>query len=111
MCFRQLEFWLEEFGIHKKIVRSSHLPVRSSKSNLILDLCRYFGANRYLAGALGKNYLNEKKFDSFGVAIEYQVYLHPIYHQLYGEFIPNMGIVDFWMNTDQIGLITARDRK
>lgn len=98
LCFRQLRFWLEEFRISTRIVRASELQVSTSKSALILDLCRELGATRYLSGALGRNYLVREDFAAAGVAIEFQSYTHPIYPQLWGEFLSHMSIVDFWMN-------------
>ncbi len=106
LCFRHLEFWLAEIGIEKKIVRASELPINGRKSDLIHEICAYFRADRYISGALGRNYLEEEKFASSGISIEYQQYSHPTYPQLHGEFMPFMGIVDFWMNTDRFALIS-----
>lgn len=61
--------------------------------------------SKYLSGALGKGYLNESSFDQHQIQIKYQNYNHPVYQQLNGEFLPYMGIVDFWMNTHDIELI------
>jgi hypothetical protein len=111
MCFRQLQFWLRELGVEKKLIRASALPIDSRKSDLVFDLCRHFEADHYISGALGRNYLDEEKFANAGIRIEYQDYQHPVYPQLHGEFLPYMGIVDFWMNTDRFESIwkeTAR---
>mgnify|MGYP003585779158 CR=1 FL=1 len=105
ICWEHLNFWLNELGINKKVVRSSQLPITSKKSELILDLCRYFGAHHYISGVLGRNYLTEDIFRQAGIHIEYQDYHHPIYPQLWGEFIPYMSIIDFWMNTSNASLI------
>lgn len=107
LCYEHLEFWLAELGIGTTLVRQSTLPVRAAKSELILKLCRHFGATRYLAGALGKAYLDEPAFAAAGIAVEYQDYRHPAYPQLYGPFVPNMGIVDMWMNTSDVTHITG----
>jgi hypothetical protein len=34
--------------------------------------------------------------------------MHPVYPQLYGDFIPAMGIVDYWMNCGDPGLSRSR---
>jgi hypothetical protein len=102
-------FWLHELGIERKIVRSSQLPVRSKKSDLVLNLCEYFGADQYLSGALGRNYLNEADFHQAGITLKYQQYQHPVYPQLWGDFFPFMGIIDFWMNTQEYSLISGPD--
>ena len=51
-----------------------------------------------MSGALGGNYLIEGDFDMVGVKIEYQAYQSPVYSQLWGDFVPNLAIVDAWMN-------------
>ena len=98
LCWQQLCFWLAELRIATRVVRSSVLPVAASKTNLILELCRHFGANHYISGALGRDYLIEGDFRAAGISLEYQNYVHPVYPQLWGEFLPNLSIVDPWMN-------------
>ena len=105
LCFEHLLFWLKELKIKTKIVRSTQLSISSKKSDLILDICKYFNASHYISGALGKNYLEEKNFYMEKINIEYQNYKHPYYHQLYGEFVANLGIVDFCMNIAQPSII------
>ena len=101
-CLNQLRFWLAELGIaNTRIVRSSELPIASSKSDLVLDLCRHFSAQRYLSGALGRDYLVDADFREAGIAIEYQSFKSPVYPQLWGAFIPNLGVIDWWMNMNQ----------
>ncbi|MCI5116474.1 MAG: hypothetical protein D3913_00630 [Candidatus Electrothrix sp. LOE1_4_5] len=107
LCYNHLLFWLKEFDINTKILRSSDLSLTSKKSELILDLCQLFHADHYISGALGKKYLIENDFQKKGIAIDYQNYRHPCYPQLHGEFLPAMSIVDFWMNTDNTALITG----
>jgi len=97
-CLQQLQFWCHELCIQTRIVRSSDLPVSSAKSDLVLDLCNHFGAQHYLSGALGRNYLIEDDFNKSNILIEYQNYQSFVYPQLWGKFIPNLGILDWWMS-------------
>lgn len=106
-CFEQLQFWLKELQIQRSIVRSQTLPLESQKSQLILDLCQQFGASHYISGALGQDYLEVEQFQAAGIAVEFQHYQHPIYPQLHGAFLPYMGIIDLWMNTDNFSIITG----
>ncbi len=98
LCWRQMAFWLRELGIGTRAVRASELPVTGTKSALVLAYCRHFGASRYISGILGRDYLLESEFAAAGVSIEFQEYRHPIYPQLWGEFLPCMSIVDAWLN-------------
>jgi hypothetical protein len=98
LCWQQLLFWLDEFDIRTSIIRSSELSISSKKSDLVLDICRQFGAHNYLSGPMGKDYLDTNSFASHGIEIVYQNFVHPVYHQLWGDFEPYMCIVDYWMN-------------
>ena len=106
LIFEQTQFWMEELKITTKIVRSSQLQTCGRNSNLIVDLCEKFNATKYISGVFGKNYLNEDDFRQRSIEIVYQDFKHPRYPQLYGDFVPNLAIIDFWMNSRQTDLIT-----
>lgn len=107
LCFQQLLFWLEQLNIRTKIVRASELPVSGQKSDLVLALCRHLDASTYLSGPLGRGYLQEQDFGAAGIEVQYQQFVHPQYPQLYGEFVPAMAIVDYWMNSDNLDFFTS----
>ena len=107
LAYAHLEFWLNELQISTAVVKASMTTVKSKRSALILDLCEQFGAKKYISGAQGINYLDEQSFKIKSIQIEYQDYKHPIYPQKFGEFIPNLAVVDYWMNTHQTELITG----
>ena len=98
LCWAQLRFWLDEFAIPTRVVRASDLPVAATKSELILQLAQHLGARHYISGALGRGYLDEDEFAAAGISVEYQNYITPEYPQLWGDFIPNLSVVDYWMN-------------
>jgi hypothetical protein len=106
LCWDQLLFWLKELGITTRIVRSTSLPIDAKKSDLVLELCRYYRADHYISGILGRNYLQIEDFANDGIAVTFQEYHHPVYPQMWGDFLPYMGILDFWMNTGEYGLIS-----
>jgi hypothetical protein len=97
-CYRQLQFWLDRLAISTPIVRASELGVVGSKSRLIADICKNLGATTYLSGPFGRDYLEEAYFAAAGVAIRYHDYSPPVYPQLFGEFIPALSVVDYWLN-------------
>ncbi|WP_332697649.1 WbqC family protein [Halalkalibacter lacteus] len=105
LCYDHLLFWLDELDITTTIVRSKDLYIQSRKSDLILDICKHFNVKKYISGEKGKDYLIDYDFKLEGISIEYQNFEYPKYEQLWGEFLPNMSILDFWMNTDQYNLI------
>ncbi len=99
LTYSQLKFWLDELNINTKVIKSEDLSTQRRKSDLILELCLRLGADQYLAGSLSKNYLDESAFRQQSIDIEYQNYQGPKYPQLFSGFIPNLSIVDYWMNT------------
>lgn len=98
LCWDHLHFWLDYLQITTKIVRLSQVIIDGKKSDLILNMCRYFEADTYLSGVSGKNYLVEANFAQHRISIEYQQFIHPHYRQLHGDFIPNLAILDYCMN-------------
>lgn len=107
LCYEHLLFWFEFLGIKKDVRKSSSLPVKDKKGDLVIGLCRYFKADHYISGALGKDYLDRESFGRLGIGIEFQDYRHPVYPQLWGDFLPYMSILDFCMNTNRYELITG----
>jgi len=91
-------FFLKELGITIPVKKLSELNIKSNKQELIIDLCKSQNANAFVFGALGKNYADKDLFDSHNISIYFQEYKHPVYSQLWGEFVPSMGIVDVLFN-------------
>ena len=82
----------------KKVFRASELNVEGKGSDLILNLCEAVGATVYLSGSEGKNYLDIESFTKNNIKLQIQEYQHPNYHQQFGEFMPNMAVIDLLMN-------------
>src|SRR5437588_10259640 len=60
------EYLLSTLDIRTPLVRSSEIAVRGSKSDLILDLCLAVGADAYLSGPFGREYLDQDSFAAHG---------------------------------------------
>ena len=99
LCDRHLAFWLKQLEITTSVRPLSTLGLQSRKSTLVLDACLALKADRYISGALGRDYLDLAAFSAAGISVEFQRFVHPRYSQLYGDFVPNLSIIDFWMNT------------
>jgi hypothetical protein len=93
-----LEQHLRDLGIATPLRFSSEMNVGGAKSELVLNLCRAVGADTYLSGALGRNYLDEAGFTAAGMAVRYQDYAHPTYAQCQPGFEPFMGVLDLLFN-------------
>ena len=93
-----LEQHLRDLGITTPLRYSSELNVAGAKSELVLNLCRAVGADTYLSGALGRDYLDEPAFNAAGIAVRYQDFAHPVYAQAQAGFEPFMGVLDLIFN-------------
>ena len=105
MSFEHLLFWLELLNLKTRVIKSSELDISSKKSDLVFDICKNMNADTYISGALGKDYLDVKKFEDEHIHVEFQNYVYSEYSQLYGDFIPNLGIIDFVMNEKDYSVI------
>jgi WbqC-like protein len=88
----------ECLGIRRRIERASTLGVDGGQSERLLNICRHFGATRYLSGSAAREYLDVPLFERNGIAVEWQDFAHPVYPQLHGDFIPYLSAVDLILN-------------
>lgn len=88
------KLFLKFLHIKTPIVYSSELNFHSKKSNLVLDICKYYKASVYLSGINGKNYLETGDFINKNIEVLYQSYKHPIYSQNDSNFTPYLSILD-----------------
>ena len=96
--FYMLKEFLKILGIETTVERAFNYNFEGAKSNLVLDMCLKLGADIYIFGRLGIDYADTEAFRSAGVKPFFQDYRHPVYRQLYGEFVPNLSIIDLLFN-------------
>lgn len=101
----------EALGIKTTIVRSSDLGIASLKTQRLIDICRKFNADTYIAGEGGEQYMETDLFDRQGIKVEFQQYKHPVYPQLYGEFISHLSIIDLLFNCGDKSLEILKGKK
>lgn len=85
-------------GLRQPVRLASELPVHTASSQRLAELCRAAGADVYLAGAGGHNYLDTRPFEERQVRVEFQAYQHPVYPQLFGAFEPYLSVMDLLFN-------------
>lgn len=100
-----IRYLVDQFGLKTKIVTASELDVyEKGSTSVLLSLCKSLGADIYLSGKFGKNYLDENQFEENNIKVKYQDFHHPIYQQLWGEFIANMSSIDLLFNCGESSL-------
>jgi hypothetical protein len=96
--FELLAFLLDSFGISVPVIRASDYDFTGYKSDLVLDMCVKLGAKKYIFGVQGKNYADVESFGDKGIEVYFQDYVHPVYKQLHGEFVPYLSAIDLLFN-------------
>jgi WbqC-like protein family len=64
----------------------------------LIAITKYFGADTYLAGSGGREYMDMEKYSRNSVKVILQDYKHPAYNQLFGDFLPYMSVIDLIFN-------------
>jgi len=95
---RLLEWVLSILKLEKKVVRASELNVKGKSTRLIIDIVKAVGGKVYLSGFGGAKYQDEKLFKEEGIELRYYEFSHPVYPQLWSDFIPNLSIIDLLFN-------------
>ena len=83
-------------GIGTSLVRASELGVEGSSTQLLVAVSREVGADRYLSGPGGRNYIEPALFEDAGIDIAWQEFEYPSYDQVFPSagFIPHLSIID-----------------
>lgn len=82
----------------KKSVLSSDLELREEPTDRLIDICRALGADAYLAGQGGIEYMDLERFEKNGLTVIIQEFKHPVYPQRFEKFQSHLSIVDLLCN-------------
>ena len=88
--------WL---GIKVKMLKESDLNVVGTSTQRLVNTCKAVGADTYVSGIGGRNYMDDALFARNGLRVVYQDY-HPVpYKQRFTDtFVPDLSIVDMLSN-------------
>lgn len=96
-------------GHHVRIIRAEEITVNSDDpTGRLVDMCRFLGATRYIAGKGGHNYLRVEEFEKAGIAVDWQQFdpARVVYSQLGERFVPGLSVIDCIFN---LGPAKARE--
>lgn len=90
-------------GINKEFTFSSNLKNLSGKKEVrIVSICKEINCDKYLSPQGSAAYIEKNspggEFPRNNIALFYHNYKHPVYKQLYTEFLPYMSILDLLFN-------------
>jgi len=84
--------------IKTKLIKSSKLKVIGKGNVKLINLCKKVKANTYLSGQGAKIYMDDAMFQRYNIKVKYQQFKSLIYQQLWGDFIPDLSIIDYLFN-------------
>ena len=109
--FEMLGYFLDALGIQgKKIMRTSEMKDSGSRSDLLAAIASECGADVYLSGVAGRDYLDFEPFNEGGIEVSFQEFRHPTYDQGYSTFEPNMGVQDALFNLGGQGVLEMLEK-
>nr|WP_319553537.1 WbqC family protein [uncultured Vibrio sp.] len=90
----------EVLGFKTEFMDSRELDLKEKKQERVLEILEKLGYHYYISGPAAKDYIDENKFTSKGIEIEWMDYSHyPEYPQKHGEFEHAVSILDLIFNT------------
>lgn len=96
LCLANLRSFVALLKIWTKIDSQKH---NSYKQQLIIDICKYFKADRFIFGEQGRGYCDIAAFERAGIEPLFQDFRCLEYPQLWGgEFVPRLSVIDALMN-------------
>ena len=85
-------------GVDTEIRRLSELNIKAGADKLLIEICRCFDASVFLAPGTAGKYLNSVLFEKAGIELELVKPRTPVYPQLWGDFIPDLSVLDLLFN-------------
>lgn len=89
----------EMLDISTPVLCSSELDGNGAKADLLASLCREVDATEYISPPGSRDYLEASDaFEKLDIPVRYFDFDHPVYPQLFGEFLPFMSCLDMLFN-------------
>lgn len=98
LCLELAGYLASALGVRTPARLASSFGVSTFSTRRLVDLCRAAGADTYLSGAGGRDYLDEGLFREAGLELRYQDFRPPAYPQCFPGFEPNLAAVDALFN-------------
>lgn len=94
-----IKFMLDYLKIKTEYVLASELglPNPTDATDVNLNICKALGAEKYLSGPSGKNYLDVDRFHSNGIDVVFHEYSPTSYAHPHACFTPGISFIDAMM--------------
>ncbi len=89
-------------GLSPVFVQASKLGLEKKRTSLLLEICKFFAADRYVSSIGAKEYMEEdgakEIFSKEGIKVEFLQFNHLEYPQLHGGFVSGLSFIDCLLN-------------
>lgn len=93
-----MKLFMDKFGWDIPVFCSSDMDLSSKAEARVIEIVQRVGGDIYLSGSGGRNYQSEEHFTNAGIKLVYSDFRPLKYRQQWGDFLPNMSVLDFCMN-------------
>ncbi|MEW5801930.1 MAG: WbqC family protein [bacterium] len=93
-----IEYLKTTLAISTKVELSSSLAVEAAGNERLIEICRRHRASVYLAQYEARKFIQADAFARAGIEVRYFRFHHPVYPQLWGDFLYNLSAWDL-LNT------------
>lgn len=100
-----IEMLCELLDVRVETRLSSTLGAVGRKNELLVAILEKVGASRYLSGVGARAYFEAKPYEDAGIEVVWQEFHHPVYPQLFGDFVPFLSAIDLLFNC---GVVESR---
>ena len=95
---KSIEILMQLFDTNINYIYASDLKAEGKGNGIIVDILKKVDATHYLSGIGAKNYYEPALYDEAGIKVIFQEFKHPVYPQLFGDFIPFLSSIDLLFN-------------
>lgn len=106
-----IRYLAKALGITTPLVLASELPTAEDPTERLITICWYLGATAYLSGKDGGRYIQTDRFAEEGIRLLFQDFCHPVYPQLYGDFLPQLSAIDLLFNCGSVSSAVLRQSR
>ena len=94
-----ITFLCDEFNLKAQLIKASEMDIdETDKNRRLISICKKLKGNTYLSGEGGKKYNDMNLFSDHQIKVNYVDFSVPAYHQLYGEFVNGLSMIDTLFN-------------
>ena len=107
-----IRWCLDVLELDRPVHIASELAAEGASTEYIIAFCKELGADEFLSGKHGRDYLAVERFPEENIELHFQDYTPPVYSPPGEEPIENLSIIDqlFWTGDACIEWVHEKDR-